>query len=252
MEHNRATKADLLREIATLQKMLHQAEAEHTALQNQHAQALKMAEVGQLAGKIAHDFNNLLTTIIGYSELILGRMSREDPFRMEICEIHKVGERAADLTHQLLEFNRSQVAQLHGRGLISSTKEAPDAGHSCMGTILLVEDETDVRRLSRYLLKRSGYTVLEADGITEAIRICTEYSNPIHLLLTDIALLGMNGIELYGNLREIHTEMKVMFMSVHPREALAQYDMPEGTEFIQKPFNTDDLTNQVRNVLNQD
>jgi CheY-like chemotaxis protein len=251
MGQNRATKADLLREIAALHDKLQNSEEKHTALQNQLNQALKMEAVGQLAEKIAHDFNNFLTTIIGYSELILSRMSTGDPFRMEINEILKVGERAAILTKQLLEINHGHPVQPQRTVLDSIEKEAQNAIHSDLETILLVEDENKACRLSRSLLKRFGYTVLEADGITEAIRICTEYSNPIHLLLTDIALLGMNGIELYGNLREIHTEMKVLFMSVHPREALAQYDMPEGTEFIQKPFNTDDLTNQVRNVLNQ-
>jgi CheY-like chemotaxis protein len=251
MEQKKATKADLLREIATLQNKLHGTEEECIALQNQLTQALKMEAIGQLAGKIAHDFNNLLTTIIGYSELILSRMSKGDPFRMEINEILKVGEHAVGLTQQLLEFNRRQVAQPHDTVLLSSAKEAQDAVPGGSETILLVEDESEVRRLSRYLLKSSGYTVLEADGITEAIRICTEYSNPIHLLLTDIVLLGMNGIELYGNLREIHTEMKVIYMSGYPKEAISHYDMPEGAEFIQKPFNTNDLANRVRNVLDQ-
>jgi CheY-like chemotaxis protein len=251
MEQNRATKADLLHEIATLRSQLQKMEGERISLQNQLTQALKTEAAGRLAGKIAHDFNNLLTTIIGYSELILSRMSREDPFRMEINEILKVGELAAGLTKQLLEFSRHQVVQPRKSVLNSIEKEAQNAVRSGFETILLVEDEPEVRRLSRYLLKRSGYTVLEAAGITEAIQICTEYSNPIHLLLTDIVLLGMNGIELYGNLREIHTEMKVIFMSGYPQEAIAHYDMPEGTEFIQKPFNTDDLANRVRNVLDQ-
>jgi len=186
MGQNRATKADLLREVIALRSQLHAMEEEQSSLQEQLTQALKIEAVGRLAGKIAHDFNNLLTSIIGYSELILSRMSKGDPFQTEIQEILKVGERAASLTKQLLEFNRKQVAQTHGAILNPVEKDTQiPAPHGCE-TILLVEDEDAIRHLSRYLLKHLGYTVLEADGITEAIRICTEYSNPIHLLLTDV------------------------------------------------------------------
>jgi CheY-like chemotaxis protein len=252
MEQKRATKADLLREIATLRSQLQKKGAEQEALQQQLAQALKIEAVGRLAGSIAHDFNNLLTTIIGYSELILSRMSKTDPFQTKIKEILKVGERAADLTKQLLEFNRQQTNQPQGAVQNSSNKEPRNAVRSGSETILLVEDEAEVRQLSRYLLKRLGYTVFEADGITKAIQICTEYSNPIHLMLTDIVLLGMNGIELYNNLREIHPEMKALYITSHSIEGISPHGLPtEETEFIQKPFNSDDLANRVRNALDR-
>lgn len=252
MEQKRATKADLLSEIATLRSQLHKKEAEQAALQQQLAQAHKIEAVGRLAGSIAHDFNNLLTTIIGYSELILSRMPKTAPFQTEIKEILKVGERAADLTKQLLEFNCQQLDQSPSAVLNSSNKEPWNVVRSGSETILLVEDEAEVRQLSRYLLKRMGYTVFEADGITEAIQICTEYSNPIHLMLTDIVLPGMNGIELYYNLRETHPEMKVLFMSGYSKESIPPHDIPiEEAEFIQKPFNSEDLANRVRNVLDR-
>ena len=252
MEQKKTTKADLLREVTTLRSQLHRMEEEHASLQEQLTQSLKIEAVGRLAGSIAHDFNNLLTTIMGYSELILSRMSKGDPFQTEIHEILKVGERAAALTKQLLEFNRQQITQSCCTALNSVEKETQNAVRSGHETILLVEDEAAVRQLSRYLLKRLGYTVLEADGITEAIRICTEYSNPIHLLFADIVLLGMNGIELYGNLLEIHPEMKALFMSGYSKEELPHHDTPvEETNFIQKPFNSEDLANHVRNLLDR-
>ncbi|MBN1270548.1 MAG: response regulator [Kiritimatiellae bacterium] len=75
----------------------------------QFLQAQKMEALGRLAGGVAHDFNNLLTTIIGYGRLVLDRMGRGDPVYEDIEEIVHAGERAVDLTSQLLSFGRSKV-----------------------------------------------------------------------------------------------------------------------------------------------
>ncbi len=77
--------------------------------EEQLRQSMKMEAVGKLAGGVAHDFNNLLSVITGYSELLLLRTDERNPALKEIEEIHKAGERAAALTHQLLAFSRRQV-----------------------------------------------------------------------------------------------------------------------------------------------
>ncbi|MGH7680980.1 MAG: PAS domain-containing sensor histidine kinase, partial [Candidatus Eiseniibacteriota bacterium] len=84
---------------------------DRVVLEEQFRHSQKMEAVGQLAGGVAHDFNNILTAVLGYADLLLGRIQRTDPSRPAIEEIRKGGERAAALTRQLLAFSRRAATQ---------------------------------------------------------------------------------------------------------------------------------------------
>jgi len=118
-------------------------------------------------------------------------------------------------------------------------------------TVLLVEDEGMVRQLARRILERSGYTVLAARRADEAIRICEQYKEPIHLMLTDVVMPGgMSGRDLAERVTESRPEMRVLFTSGYTDNAIVHHGvLDEGVAFLQKPFTPDMLARRVRQVL---
>ena len=117
-------------------------------------------------------------------------------------------------------------------------------------TILLVEDEKGVRTLTRQVLERSGYTVLEAEHGDDATLLCERYSGTIHLLLSDVVLTRMSGREMVQRLGPMRPNMKILYMSGYTDEAIIQHGVLQpGTAFLQKPFTPESLLRKVREVL---
>ena len=384
---------------------------ERKGLEEQLHQAQKLESIGRLAGGVAHDFNNLLTVINGYSDLVLQRLQQADPNWSRVDQIRKAGDRAAELTRQLLAFSRKQVIKpqtlevnfliretepmlqrllpetiemslhLHpeplymladsgqlnqvlinlavnardampeggtlmvetdsveldeefanhhpglvpgpyvrlsvsdsgvgmsadvrnhvfepffttkkkgaGTGLGLATvygivrqnggwiwvysepehgtvfkiyfpreaggtlqyeTELPQAGsYRGRETVLVVEDQEDVRNLAREVLESFGYLVLVAAHAADALLLAENYRGPIHLMLTDVVMPGMTGKELAARMKSQRPATKVLYMSGYTEDVIAtQGVIDPGIAFIPKPLSPEALAAKVRETL---
>jgi len=123
-----------------------------------------------------------------------------------------------------------------------------------METILVVDDEADVCELARDCLVAAGYRVLEARDGEEALRIAEGHTEPIHLLLTDVTMPRLNGVELAGRLTRQRPDTKVLYMSGFAlvgaqTEQLSGPGLQPGDPILPKPFSTEALTRKVREIL---
>jgi signal transduction histidine kinase/DNA-binding response OmpR family regulator len=397
-------------ESASLHTQVMRAEQNYR-LEEQLRHSQKMEAIGQLAGGVAHDFNNLLTAINGYSSLALQRANPDSRTKTYLEEIKKAGDRAANLTRQLLAFGRKQMlkpvalnlnevvfdmnkmlrrligedikfdAKLDPQlkkikadpgqieqvlvNLVVNSRDAmpqggaltietanfevdqqytgkllalPPGGYVMLAvsdtgcgmsietkarifepffttkdkgrgtglglstvygivkqsggniwvysepnrgttvkvylphfdcdkeqaerpgvekaaprgseTILLVEDEDVVRGLARQILQQAGYNVLDAGSGDEALRMCREHSDPIHLLLTDVVMPETSGKEIAQSLTSLRPGTCVLFMSGYTDDAIVHHGvLDSNVEFIQKPFTPVALARKVREVL---
>ncbi|WP_319575914.1 PAS domain S-box protein [uncultured Desulfobacter sp.] len=117
-------------------------------------------------------------------------------------------------------------------------------------TILLVEDEPSILRMTRMMLERNGYKILAASTPGEAISIAREHTGKIHLLMTDVVMPEMNGRDLAKNILSLYPNLKRLFMSGYTANVIAHHGvLDEGVNFIQKPFSKQDLAIKIREVL---
>jgi len=117
-------------------------------------------------------------------------------------------------------------------------------------TVLVVEDETPVRNLTRHVLATHGYTVLEASHGEEALAVAREHAGPIDLLVTDVVMPRMNGRELVDRLSPLRPAMRVVYISGYTDDAVVARGVEKaGLAFLQKPFTLDALARTVRAAL---
>jgi PAS domain S-box-containing protein len=139
--------------------------------------------------------------------------------------------------------------------MTTPTTEQPPAQATTRGseTVLLVEDELALLKMTTMMLEKQGYTVLPANTPGEAIRLAREYPGHIDLLLTDMIMPEMNGRDLAGNLLSIHPDLKCLFMSGYTANLIAHHGvLDQGVHFIQKPFSLKNLAAKLRETLDGD
>jgi two-component system, cell cycle sensor histidine kinase and response regulator CckA len=119
-------------------------------------------------------------------------------------------------------------------------------------TVLLVEDEAAIMKMSKIMLENLGYRVLTANTPGEAMRLAEEHSGEIHLLVTDVIMPEMNGRDLADQLHTLYSDIKILFMSGYTADVIARHGvLDKNVHFIQKPFSKKDFAVKIRKALEQ-
>jgi CheY-like chemotaxis protein len=117
-------------------------------------------------------------------------------------------------------------------------------------TVLVVEDDAAVRAITTLALKGYGYTVLEAGGGTDAIRICAEYDGPIDILISDVVMPEMGGRRVAEMVSAARPGVRVLFLSGYTDDTVVRFGvLHDEVAFLQKPFTPVSLARKVREVL---
>jgi CheY-like chemotaxis protein len=118
-------------------------------------------------------------------------------------------------------------------------------------TVLLVEDERDVRTIGREILEERGYTVLEASDGAEAVRVADAYDATIDLVVTDVVMPGMSGPEVVDVLRRSRPRAKVLFISGYTEDHIVKIEAIDRAALLRKPFRASTFARTVREVLDR-
>jgi CheY-like chemotaxis protein len=117
-------------------------------------------------------------------------------------------------------------------------------------TVLVVEDEDTLRELVGEVLVSAGYTVLKASHGGEALLLLARHQGPVHLLLTDVVMPGISGLDLATRVLDTHPGIRVLYTSGYADDAILRHGvLDDTTHFIPKPFAVDELARKVREVL---
>src|SRR5208337_2631611 len=147
---------------------------------------------------------------------------------------------------------RAYFPRVNGREEAAAAQDSlgfPRAEHG-QEAILLVEDETNLRRLARQYLETQGYKILEAEDGAAALQIVDGHQGAIDLLLTDVVMPGVNGRELAARVTELLPNVRVLYMSGYSENAVGQDGtLDAGINLLQKPFSLPALKDRVREVL---
>ncbi len=151
---------------------------------------------------------------------------------------------------RFLQCRGALVTDAVGRPLIMRGTILDITDRKSAATILVVEDQEEVRRVVRRVLEARGYHMLVAANGHDALRLTVQHTISIELLVTDVVMPGMSGREVALLLAPAHPEMKVLYVSGYSAESTVREGLLEpGIAFLQKPFTAEALARKVREVL---
>ena len=197
---------------------------------------------GMDAGTKAHLFEPFFTTKTAGPDAGLGLSTVYGIVRQHGGTIDVDSEVGRGTTFTIL------LSQAAGLRLVDLHRDiAVSAQLSNAPTIVVVDDQDEVRSLMAMMLRRKGYNVLDASSGAEAIRLIESHHAPIDLLLTDVMMPGIGGRELYEYVSKRHPDMKVLYVSGYTDDTF--HGKHVGDAFLQKPFLLDTLAKRVRDIL---
>jgi PAS domain S-box-containing protein len=133
---------------------------------------------------------------------------------------------------------------------LDADQSAPSSEDTTQQTILVVDDDENVRAIARDVLRENGYRVLEARSGEEAYQVAVRYRGSIHLLVTDVIMPGITGTELASRLRQTKPQLRALFMSGYGQKAIAHHGVLEPNAILlEKPFSSEQLLWLVRSTL---
>jgi CheY-like chemotaxis protein len=237
-------------------------------------------ERNRVIGSIGHEFNNLLMGIQGNLSLMFLDMAQTDKLFTKLKDIEKYVEGGVKLTEKLFDFlnegiyqpepqqksmpiqniNRlkSEINKTINSQMIRNTYGPPgiqalkmyEKVYSGSNTVLLVDDDSMIIDVGKQMLERTGLEVIVARNGKQAIDIYDKDVKSIDLVILDLIMPGLNGIETYQELKKINPDIKVLFSSGYRKNMDVHAIVKEGrSAFIQKPFKMEQLTQEVGKLL---
>lgn len=246
---------------------LREAELRQRRLEDEIDRLAKLESLKLTAGGLAHDLNNLLTVIRGNVDLALGAVSDGATLRECLEEIREAAARVGELSRQLQASARGtgSVRVLARRAAAEAVRPPAGArpvalpgepggsrkaeaawGH---GKILVVDDEPGICRVARAILEGAGFEVLCATGGAEAVAVFRRHARDIRLVLLDLHMPGMGGLEALQLILEVDPDVRVLCMSGHLEARSGDVIRAGAPPLLRKPYAAAELLAKVGEVL---
>lgn len=197
--------------------------------------------------EIGHELNNLLTAIQGNADLMRGDFGGVEAIREGLDEIDRAVTRARDLARELLADSgphaRADFAARPAPAARQATREPRGQ------TVLIADDEEPVRRVASRLLVRNGYDVREVANGAEALRLLAASDDRIDILVSDIIMPVMGGLELARRVATDFPGLPVLLISGYSDSQELGQSIPAELDLLQKPFSGADLTAAVAHCI---